>query len=156
MVIDLERCRRGMAQLNIAGTARSSVIEEAIAAIQANPGEALQKRYFGVKNYASFGDQREDHEYGMGPRHGSIVFRIERTARFLGAGKTLDADAIYFLEAYRDFGSVPWPEFINGRREQLMLSLGPALRKFDQLSSDRNRLADAFAAATIESHVAAS
>lgn len=40
------------------------------------PRTDLRTRTIGVKNYDGFGDQREDHEYGRGPRHGSIVFRI--------------------------------------------------------------------------------
>ena len=37
---------------------------------------SLQSRYLGVKAYAGWSSQREDHEYGMGPAHGSIWFRI--------------------------------------------------------------------------------
>jgi hypothetical protein len=32
--------------------------------------------YFGVKIYSGFGEQREDHQYGFGPKHGSIVFAV--------------------------------------------------------------------------------
>jgi hypothetical protein len=32
--------------------------------------------YFGVKIYSGFGEQREDHEYGFGPKHGSTVFAV--------------------------------------------------------------------------------
>jgi hypothetical protein len=36
----------------------------------------LKREYFGTKNYAKWGGQRCDCEYGMGPRHGSICFSI--------------------------------------------------------------------------------
>jgi hypothetical protein len=38
----------------------------------------LRREYFGRKFYASF-DQREDHRYGQGPKHGTIVFGIGLT-----------------------------------------------------------------------------
>lgn len=41
----------------------------------ANGAVKLKKVYFGQKQYEGY-DQREDHEYGMGPRHGSIYQRI--------------------------------------------------------------------------------
>lgn len=37
---------------------------------------SLQRQYLGVKAYSGWSSQREDHEYGMGPAHGSIWFRI--------------------------------------------------------------------------------
>jgi hypothetical protein len=36
----------------------------------------MRKEYIGVKNYEGFIHQREDHKYGYGPRHGSIVFSV--------------------------------------------------------------------------------
>lgn len=59
------------------GDTRTKLIEDAIRLIAASP-EALSEHYLGVKNYASFGDQREDHKYFMGPRHGDIVFSVKR------------------------------------------------------------------------------
>jgi hypothetical protein len=41
----------------------------------ANGAVRLKKVYFGQKQYEGY-DQREDHAYGMGPRHGSIYQRI--------------------------------------------------------------------------------
>lgn len=32
--------------------------------------------YFGCKDYSEWSSQREDHSYGIGPRHGSTVFGI--------------------------------------------------------------------------------
>lgn len=45
----------------------------------AKGGGFLFERYAGAKRYEGF-HQREDHEYGYGPRHGSIVFAVELTA----------------------------------------------------------------------------
>lgn len=56
-------------------TARSEVKRDAILDLAAG-GARLGREAFGVKNYEGFGDQRNDSEYGMGPRHGSIVFSI--------------------------------------------------------------------------------
>lgn len=36
----------------------------------------MKNRYFGIKAYDRWGAQIADCEYGMGPRHGSIWFRI--------------------------------------------------------------------------------
>ena len=64
----------------------------------------LRHRYIGIKNYDSFGDQREDHEYGNVPRHGRIVFMIELASdvrdRLNGGGVLTNAeieDALYVL-----------------------------------------------------------
>ncbi|MGC6389693.1 hypothetical protein ACMV8I_18810 [Ewingella sp. S1.OA.A_B6] len=55
-------------------------------------GKTLSEKYFGTKDYAHWSDQREDHEYGYGPRHGSIVFKVGLTndalAKFLRGGLT--------------------------------------------------------------------
>lgn len=151
--IDLARCRRGMAQLRVEGFPRPALIEEAIAAIQKAPTNALMVQYFGIKNYAGFGDQREDHEYGYGPRHGSIVFRIERTDEALRTRKALDADAIYYLEAYRDFGTTGWVEREPGRvARDVRIALDRAIRLFDDFTAQRNKLADVFEAVRVESH----
>jgi len=37
----------------------------------------LTKKYFGVKYYSGFGEQRSDHFYRYVPTHGSIVFSIK-------------------------------------------------------------------------------
>lgn len=79
--LDYERALRANIDLSVQGDPRGPVrhkaIEDAIRAIQTDP-DALRERYIGVKNYASFGDQREDHNYGSGPKHGSIVFRYDQ------------------------------------------------------------------------------
>jgi len=148
-----------MAQLEVTGNPRTGLIEEAIAAIQRDPTSAFRARFFGIKNYASFGDQREDHDYGMGPKHGSIVFRIGLTNKVRQSGQPLaSADAIYYLECYRDFGSIEWrvDDTATAAGHIVKMNLGHAIREFDRLTARRNVLSDALANAQIESHVAAS
>jgi len=87
---------------------REYLIEEAIRLIQANPETAMKTEYLGIKNYASFGDQREDHTYGMGPRHGTIVFSIGRC----GEAPVLPED-IDELIRVRDFGGKLIPEAVR-------------------------------------------
>lgn len=36
----------------------------------------LRREFFGTKDYDRWHGQREDHEYGFGPRHGSTIFCI--------------------------------------------------------------------------------
>ena len=63
----------------------------------------LWKSYFGTKNYDGWRGQRCDCEYGFGPRHGDICFRIEITkdVRKLRNQEDLSAEeieaAIYYL-----------------------------------------------------------
>jgi hypothetical protein len=91
----------------IVGEVRLKALENAIARIQKDGKNALSKEYVGVKNYAHFGDQRCDCQYGFGPSHGSIVFRIERATRVVrpkdDAILVLGDDEVYFLECARDF-----------------------------------------------------
>lgn len=69
--------------------------------------EDLWTRYFGTKNYAHWRDQRVNCEYFMGPRHGSVVFRVELTP---AARKSKQEDltpdeveaAIYYLSRIED------------------------------------------------------
>jgi hypothetical protein len=72
----------------------------------ANGGDQIGREYFGVKNYDGFGDQRCDCEYGLGPRHGSIVFSIGLTYELrerVRTGPHLEdheiEDALYLLSA---------------------------------------------------------
>ncbi len=117
MKIDIERCKRAMENIYMKGLpnegaasfpqeSRGAKIEAAISAIQTDGANALMKQTFGVKNYASFGDQGCDCEYGYGPRHGYIVFEIGRTGKSREKHTVLGADEIYLLECCRDFGSV--------------------------------------------------
>lgn len=107
--INWDRFDRGSKQIQVEGCVggrreRLQVIEDAIVAIQKDGATALSSRYMGVKNYAAFGDQREDHEYGYGPAHGAIVFRVGRRNK---NDTVLDSDAVYMLEVLRDTAPVP-------------------------------------------------
>lgn len=114
--IDVTRCLRGMKNIYVEGApnrssgsslhgSRIRLIEKAISLIQADGTKAMEREYLGFKNYAGFGDQGCDGEYGMGPRHGSIVFSVGRTHSARGNDTILGADEIYLLECVRDFGS---------------------------------------------------
>lgn len=108
--INFDRCDRALRHLRIEGLVSSEVrekaVSDAIASIQKDGALAMSMVYIGVKNYASFGDQREDHEYRMGPRHGSIVFKIGRTDAARDGKFELGEDHIYLLECVRDGGAV--------------------------------------------------
>lgn len=144
-----------MKQLNIRGTARPALIEEAIRRIQADPATAMSYEYLGIKNYAGFGDQREDHNYGMGPKHGTIVFEIGRTDA--ARKQLLGSDAVYLLEAYRDFGTVNVINPNSGApsyERVIGLSLCGAIRRLDELTANLKELTNAISERSVESHVA--
>lgn len=142
MKIDLDRCYRGMENLDISGLPgqpeRLKVIEEAVAAIQHDGTTALTGGYLGVKNYASFPDQRCDCEYGMGPRHGSIVFEVGRRRGEKAQVAKLGSDEIYLLEATRDAGHVYTLER-NGYNANIQLNLPQTLA---HLRDHQNRVDD--------------
>lgn len=117
--IDLARAERGRVILDVHGRitdvrrgfdgygagVRAAMVAEAKADL-ALGGEKIGSRYFGVKNYDGFGDQRTDCEYGMGPRHGSIVCSIGLTRALrdrIRTGPHLEdaeiEDALYLLSA---------------------------------------------------------
>ncbi|OAT32031.1 hypothetical protein M975_1923 [Buttiauxella brennerae ATCC 51605] len=81
---------------------RKECVTDAISDL-ASGCERLKTRYFGTKNYDRWSDQREDHEYGYGPRHGCMVFKVGLTtaARLMVSNGTMnDHDiecAIYCL-----------------------------------------------------------
>lgn len=110
---NLEPLRHGMRRVRVSGVpntpARLALIEEAVGIIL-DGGDRLRGAYLGIKNYDRFGDQRSDHEYGMCPRHGNIVFRVEmpRERRGNPAPLTDDEkrDAVLYLLAERDFEPV--------------------------------------------------
>lgn len=66
------------------GDERASCIKDAIK--QFSTGEPVRKHYgdlwhvcFATKNYDCWRGQRSDHEYGFGPKHGSICFEVGLT-----------------------------------------------------------------------------
>lgn len=91
------------------GNDRAGCVHDAIR--QLATGEPVRTRtyygdlwrvYFGTKNYDRWRGQREDHEYGYGPKHGSTCFRIGVTdeARQRGQADLTPEEieaAIYFL-----------------------------------------------------------
>lgn len=83
------------------GPVRKELIEDLLNELATNDGARLFTYYYGVKNYAHFGDQRCDCQYHLGPDHGEIVFRIGLTDEARGrkkfSAKQIDA-LIYFLE----------------------------------------------------------
>ena len=97
-MINLEKAFQGMEELEISGAANSPLrqkkIEEAIRLSQKEPTwdsfhDGKTPMYFGVKNYAGFGDQNADCPEGLCPRHGTIVFSIERLKPVTSAGMYL-------------------------------------------------------------------
>lgn len=63
----------------------------------------LNNVFFGCKNYDRWTHQREDCEYGYGPRHGSIVFAIGLRPEWRNKGLTerQRSCCIYYLEALK-------------------------------------------------------
>lgn len=82
----------------------AGVVKAAIADLAAGAA-TMRTEYIGVKNYEGFFHQREDHKYGYGPKHGTIVFSVgltEATRRRLRDGGELtgeetDAAITYLL-----------------------------------------------------------
>lgn len=83
------------------GTDRASAVQDAIKWFATGKAgyRGLQHEYFGTKSYDRWHGQRCDCEYGMGPRHGSIIFRIElsRDARNRDLTAEEKDAAIYYL-----------------------------------------------------------
>lgn len=117
--VDLSRINHGLHVVSVTGLSkqvvhgaysdqnrsgqRASVIADAKDDL-ARGAPRLRREYFGVKNYAHFGDQREDHTYGFGPKHGSIVFSVGLTSaarKMIESGEALTPeqieDALYVL-----------------------------------------------------------
>jgi hypothetical protein len=77
--VDPERVARARAVLSVKGSPvnskRMAVVRDALDDL-ASGGHRLAQRQMGTKDYAAWSDQREDHNYGYGPKHGSMVFQI--------------------------------------------------------------------------------
>lgn len=102
--IDWKRFSNGQKQILVKGVAstkeRKDLVGEAIGQILRDPKTALKCEYLGYKQYEAFGDQRCDCSYGMGPRHGGIVFSVGRSSNY---DENADhSDTIYFLKCFRD------------------------------------------------------
>lgn len=142
---DLNRFREASRDMIVRGLPttheRQKVIEDAIAAIQQDE-TSLSNGYMGVKNYASFGDQRCDCHYGMGPSHGSIVFSVGRSNP--EDKIPLGDDHIFFLECVRDFVPVQL-----GERK---MNMQEVVRHYDDMISQANNLKVHLDALTPETH----
>lgn len=97
----VDRCERSIVEVKgeLEDNERAQVVADAIRVISEG-GAPLFKRYFGTKRYDRWSNQREDHDYGYGPKHGSIVFSVglvkeirEREAMF----ESEIEDAIWYL-----------------------------------------------------------
>lgn len=155
--IDVSRCRKAMEHLSIEGYVetkeRKNLIEEVIRDISTNPVETMARNFFGLKNYAAFGDQRADCAYGMGPRHGSIVFRIGRPGkdRLDGSPPALGGDHIYLLECVRDFGNF----FIKTSQygDPIYGNLTDAIKELDAKQARVDQILRQIEGADIDTHV---
>ena len=154
-MIDLARCLKAMQYIFVAGNpqgpAREEVIADAISAIQNDGQKALKAEYMGIKNYAHFGDQRCDCSYGMGPKHGSIVFRIGRRGDDRDA--TLGADEIYLLECVRDFGQFSNEHDLSHYQRPNQYNLCDLLLRRERIKDELGDLDQAIMNANVESHV---
>lgn len=81
---------------------RVACVRDAIRELATDGGGRLHERSFGTKDYDRFADQREDHSYGMGPKHGHIVFSVGLQPEARGRELTPEEieAAIYLLEAF--------------------------------------------------------
>jgi hypothetical protein len=76
--IDLEKIKIAESVLHVRGLKNDfdiNLTHKAIRGIALGDGE-IQKKYYGVKDYAGYTHQGSDCEYGYDPRHGEIVFSI--------------------------------------------------------------------------------
>lgn len=84
--LDLEKVTHGMQVVKFGETKdifeRKKCVTDAMSDL-ANGAKRLKERYFGTKDYAHWSDQREDHLYGYGPKHGSMVFRVALQGEYL-------------------------------------------------------------------------
>ena len=79
-------------------------LDEAIADA-ASGFKALRERYFGCKNYDRWVCQRCDADYGYGPKHGYIVFRIELKPEWRKEIEIKDSDVediLYYLNKLKN------------------------------------------------------
>jgi hypothetical protein len=151
--IDVPRCLRALSNLRVMGCPNTGVrrkaLEDAIVAIQTDGAAALSKEYIGVKNYAHFNDQREDHKIGYGPAHGSIVFSITRRP---GSTAILGADEIYLLECVRDFSGMQVQEHDHyGQRIDRTLNLCDVMSRWAEYAAVEKSYRETLERATVDS-----
>lgn len=72
------------------GEGRDSVVRDMVDWLATGEKRTYQtpaEGYFGTKNYSGWRGQREDHQYGYGPRHGSTCFAVGIADHVRGAAK---------------------------------------------------------------------
>lgn len=131
--VDSRALRAGSKIIQVKGRpntpGRKLLIDEAIKSLQSDAyGEALANEFLGMKNYASFGDQRCDCKYGYGPTHGNIVFSVARSSDFRNKSlnKFETTSAIYYLLAERDF------EYNKANEQEPYLNLWQVIEQMDE------------------------
>lgn len=102
----LDACVNGRDSDQVRTGGRQQLVNEAIEDLVNGPVK-MRTEYFGMKNYSGFGDQRSDHSYYMGPRHGSIVFSVGlKTSRLKDDFTTEEIEAaIYYLRNLKEVQS---------------------------------------------------
>lgn len=98
--LDLEKVGLAETVIGIRGdytetTQRKKVVQAAISDV-AKGCSHLKNQYFGVKVYSGFGEQLAHHEYGYGPKHGSIVFAVQLKNKS-GLSEEEAEAAVYYL-----------------------------------------------------------
>ena len=151
-LFDIERCINASKNIYIQGhpgsAGRKAQIEEAIARIQEDGKNAFKSTYIGMKDYAHFGDQDVECEYGMGPTHGSVVFSIGRKDRHV----TLGVDEIYYLECARDWKPFYTEPERNGYGK-VEWSFDKTLREYIKIKTYYQNLENRFKDFNPETHV---
>lgn len=82
-----------------AGDERASALNAAVAELVRGGGR-LFSEYIGTKSYDRWHGQHVSHEYGMGPRHGRMIFSIELSRPVRDRGSLTEDEinaALYYL-----------------------------------------------------------
>lgn len=102
-ILDIEKVQIAKEIISVSGNPENNCDGEVIADLAcidiANGCKHLRKQYFGNKRYEGF-YQRNDCQYGYGPRHGSICDKVGMSDKFRDAELTDEQkDAcIYYLK----------------------------------------------------------
>lgn len=102
--LDMEKINAGKQVVAVKGECindkRKQLVQLAMLDI-ATGCEHLKNQYYGIKNYASFGDQIHNSRYYSAPQHGSIVFSIGLQRNLLPLEEPLSISqveaALYYL-----------------------------------------------------------
>jgi hypothetical protein len=100
-------------------------------------GGTLAQRYVGCKRYEGW-FQREDHEYGYGPRHGHIIFRVglEASVRRRGTDARLTDDEILVGLAQLGLLDNGLGDLIRSTDAEYQAHVAQAHREVDALVAD--------------------